>query len=139
MWNMKNHNKKLSLEFIAGLVVGEGTFYWTKNKNGLKTPAFALRMHVRDLELVTDVRDSLKLSSRVYEYTHDNRHYVYLLVRNPWELKAIIRALYPRLYGYKKEQFVYWFHRFGDEDVSPNYRFLFSIFKKEFPDLYIID
>lgn len=57
---------KISHDFIAGLIVGEGCFSWSNRPGKLfgekeKVPAFVLGMHVRDKELVTAVRDTLKL------------------------------------------------------------------------------
>ncbi len=126
------------INFIAGLIVGEGSFYWTKNKQGaLKTPAFSLRMHIRDKELVTMVRDVLAPHERVYEYQHAGRHYVYLIIRNKADLKnSVIPLLYPKLRGYKREQFVKWFKTFGDNDTAESHRFIFNVFKKQFPELY---
>jgi len=81
---------ELSLDFIAGLIVGEGTFYWTKIAYGYKRPVFALRMHVRDFDLVANVRDSLGVTrEKVYEYTHNNRHYAFLIVRDIDDIKDI--------------------------------------------------
>lgn len=132
------YNEFNLLDFIAGLIVGEGSFYWTKNKTtGEKTPAFSLRMHVRDKELVEMVRYTLTYKEKVYEYQHAGRHYVMLIVRNPGDLKnKVIPLIYPRLLGYKKQQFVEWFKQFSDIDVPENYRFIFNVFKRKFPQLY---
>ena len=140
MWNTPTEKKKLTLEFIAGLIVGEGTFYWTKSRGSQwKTPSFALRMHVRDRELVTMVRDSLGLTEKVHEYKHSGRHYVHLFIRHPGDLKnKLIPFIYPLLQGYKLEQFIHWFHQFTDEDTAENYKFIFQVFKKQFPELYIL-
>ena len=128
--------EKLNLDFIAGLIVGEGTFYWTRSPRG-KIPAFALRMHVRDKELVTAVRDSLGLKrERIYEYTHNNRHYAFLIVRNIGSLKnAIIPLVYPRLQGYKLEQFRVWFDGFYNPDIAEGYAFFPNAFRLRFPEL----
>ncbi len=57
----------LSKDFIAGLIVGEGTFYWTKNGSH-KIPVFALRMHIRDFDLILNFKYSLGVKEKVYEY-----------------------------------------------------------------------
>ncbi|OHA01561.1 MAG: hypothetical protein A3C11_02390 [Candidatus Sungbacteria bacterium RIFCSPHIGHO2_02_FULL_49_12] len=131
-------HENLSIDFIAGLIVGEGTFYWTKTKDGYKLPGFGLKMHIRDYDLVTDVRDSLGLTNeKVYEYRHDNRHFAFLIVRSVPSLKnVIIPLLWPRLSGYKKRQFTAWFRRFDEDDTHPGYRFFFHAFKQKFPELY---
>ena len=129
---------ELSLDFIAVLIVGEGTCYWTKIAYGYKRPVFALRMHVRDFDLVANVRDSLGVTrEKVYEYTHNNRHYAFLIVRDIDDIKdIIIPSLWPRLTGYKKEQFKEWFHIFGSADAHPQFRFIYDVFKTKFPELY---
>ena len=125
----------LSLDFIAGLIVGEGTFYWTRAPQG-KIPAFALRMHVRDKELVTAVRDVLGLRNRVYEYTHNGRHYAFLLVREIGSLKnTIIPLLYPRLVGYKRVQFLEWFRGFFEPDAVEWFQFFPNALRCQFPEL----
>lgn len=92
----------LSLNFIAGLVCGEGSFMWIK-QNSRKIPVFQLKMHIRGNELVEAKRDSLGLSEPVHEYRHQNRHYALLLVRRK---KQSDRKNYPpfgdKLFGFKK-------------------------------------
>ena len=105
----------LSLDFIAGLIVGEGSFMWIK-QNGREIPVFQLKMHVRDKELVEMVRHGLGLNEAIYDYDHQNRHYVLLLVR---KRKTIIEKIIPlldgRLFGYKKIQFEEWKRKFAKE------------------------
>ncbi|MBI3627571.1 MAG: hypothetical protein HY220_02385 [Candidatus Sungbacteria bacterium] len=128
----------LSLDFVAGLVVGEGTFYWTMAGDGYKRPVFCLKMPIRDYNLVMDVRDSLGLTSeKVYEYHHGGRHYAMLIVRNIGSLKNIvIPLLWPKLSGYKKRQFQWWFKQFKSSATNPSYRFFHDAFRLKFPDLY---
>lgn len=127
--------EKLPLEFIAGLVVGEGTFCWTKSPRG-KLPTFALRMHARDKELVEAARDSLGLREKVYEYTHGGRHYATLIVRNIGSLKNnIIPLLYPRLVGYKRQQFLEWFQGFFRPETAEGFRFFPNALRRRFPEL----
>lgn len=126
---------KLSLDFIAGLIVGEGTFYWTKVGYG-KIPAFALRMHIRDKALVEAVRSSLGLKGKVREYIHGGRHYVFLAVREIGPLKnIIIPTLYPRLFGYKKLQFLHWFRGFFEPDAAEGFKFFPNALRSRFPEL----
>ena len=136
MFNELMEDKPLSLDFIAGLIVGEGTFYWTKAPQG-KIPVFALRMHVRDKELVTMVRDSLGLKTeKIYEYTHNNRHYAFLIVRNIGSLKNIVIPLiYPRLAGYKRVQFLEWFKGFYSSDISNGFSFFPNALRRQFSEL----
>jgi hypothetical protein len=136
---LSNFDHKLSHDFIAGLIVGEGTFYWTKSGSG-RVPAFAIRLHVRDKELITAVRDSLGLRERIYEYTHNNRHYVMLIVRNIGSLKnVIIPIIYPRLAGYKRLQFLRWFREFFSPDIAPAFAFFPNALRHRFPELCQIE
>ncbi len=126
---------RLNLDFVAGLIVGEGSFYWTRVSYG-KIPAFALRMHVRDKALVEAVRNSLGLKAKVREYIHDNRHYVSLAVREIGPLKnIIIPTLYPRLFGYKKLQFLQWFMGFFAADAAEGFKFFPNALRLRFPEL----
>lgn len=128
-----------SMDFVAGLIVGEGTFYWTRDsKNSNRNiPSFALRMHIRDFDLLINVKYSLGIRDKVHEYTHNNRHYALLIVRSFESLRKIIESIYPRLTGYKKSQFHIWFKKFGDETKEVNNRAIYSIFKNKFPELYM--
>ena len=65
--------QKLSPDYIRGLIDGEGCFtFFTNLKLGIKMPAFVLRMHARDKELIESVKYSLGLRNKIYEY-----HYPY--------------------------------------------------------------
>src|SRR3989344_2576056 len=119
----------LSYDFIAGLITGEGTFYWTKNKGTKKTPAFALRMHIRDFDLLVNVRYSLGLKERVYEYIHNGRHYAFLFARSFDSLRKVIDNIYPKLGGYKRLQFIEWFQKFNDETLEARYITIYNIYK----------
>lgn len=127
-----------SYDFIAGLIVGEGTFYWTKDKiRGESVPVFALRLHIRDFDLIVNVKYSLGLKKeKVYEYTHNGRHYGFLIVRNFDGLKRIIEIIYPRLAGHKRVQFVEWFKKFKDENMKNSCKAIYNIFRQKFPELY---
>ncbi len=130
----------LSNEFIAGLIVGEGSFFWTTNKRKdkrIRIPVFSIGFHIRDFDLVVNIKYSLGLKDRVYEYYHNNRHYVRFLVRDFEGLRKIIINIYPYLAGYKKLQFIEWFKELGKEDVPERYQSLYHIFKNKFPELYI--
>ncbi len=125
----------LSKDFIAGLIVGEGTFYWTKNGSH-KIPVFALRMHIRDFDLILNFKYSLGVKEKVYEYNHNRRHYAFLILRSFESLKKLIEDIYPRLSGYKKQQFISWFNQFKDPELEARYSTIYNIFKYKFPELY---
>lgn len=127
---------KLTNDFIIGLIVGEGTFTFTTTGNKIfeeakKIPAFQLRMHARDKALVAAVRDALKLKdNKIYEYTHNKRHYAMLIVRNIGDIKnIIIPFFYKNLKGYKKDQFNQWLEDFNKPDVADCYKFIYRLYK----------
>ena len=127
----------LTKEFITGLIVGEGTFYWTSDRStAKKIPVFALRFHIRDFDLLLNVKYSLGLKERVYEYNHGGRHYAFLIVRSFEGLRRLIEDIYPLLSGYKKIQFIEWFQKFNHENMRPQDRAVYNIFKLRFPSLY---
>ncbi|NQV13118.1 MAG: hypothetical protein HQ530_02345 [Parcubacteria group bacterium] len=101
--------QKLSLDFIAGLICGEGCFTSYIQNEKQKIFAFSLKMHVCDKELVIAIRDSLGLRESVHEYFHQERHYVVLNVRKRRIVENIIIPTFNgKLFGMKKKQFEKW-------------------------------
>lgn len=135
-------NRKLSYEYIRGLIEGEGCFTfhpgWTRS-NGRKSrfPAFALSMHERDKELIEMVRNTLGLKNKVYiqnSYQKDGYkrgRKATLVVRDFEQLKNIIIPLFhKKLKGYKSKQFIFWLEKIGnDSDISDRYKSLHRIYK----------
>lgn len=104
----------LTPEYICGLFEGEGTFsthgYTTR---GERLPCVALKMHYRDKELIEAIRDYFGLKNKVYEYTHQNRHFVMLVVRDTSTLKnKMVPFFRNRLLGHKGVQFEAWLRMF---------------------------
>ena len=135
--------KKLPYDYIRGLVEGEGTFtFSTRKKFHTKIPAFAVKMHVRDKELLEMVRDTLGLKNKVYEYNHQGKDghvrgpQAMLIVREIGQLKNIIVPFfYKRLYGNKGKQFGEWLEKIGsDQEVSETFKFIHKIYKAGFYD-----
>ena len=135
--------QKLSPDYIRGLIDGEGCFtFFTNLKLGIKMPAFVLRMHARDKELIESVKYSLGLRNKIYEY-----HYPYdypakrnrvnrgpqavLIVREMDQLKNIIVPFfYKRLYGHKGKQFLEWVEKIGsDSEVPERFKFIHKLYK----------
>lgn len=122
--NMKKFAHTLSLDFITGLIAGEGSFMWIKQSKR-EVPVFQLKMHALDKELVEMVRDGLDLDEPVYEYNHQKRHYVLLLVRKRKTIaEKIIPLLNGHLFGLKKIQFNDWKKKFEDEQEKWLYKFI---------------
>lgn len=130
--------RKLSYEYIRGLIEGEGTFTFTtanyKNKK-VKIPAFQIRMHTRDKELIKAVRNFLGLKNKVYIYHYPGKDgskrgpQAMLIVRERGSLRnIIIPFFYNKLIGHKAIQFNEWIEKIGtDPMVSPGYKFLYIL------------
>lgn len=104
---------RLTDNYIRGLIEGEGCFYSDRRQNGEEIPAFVLKMHVRDKELIESIRDYLEIDNRVYEYKHQGRHFAMLIVRDTWTLKnKIIPICKRKLLGFKGTQFEWWLKHF---------------------------
>ena len=142
-------NKKLSYDYIRGLIAGEGCFSFctvpTLGKSGkrLKIPAFILQMSKQDKDLIYLVKEKMGLRNRIYEYgprkTKDmfNRQGMIILnVRDFGQLKNIVVPFfYKKLIGFKAKQFEDWLEKIGnDPNVQENYRFIYKIYKAGFYD-----
>jgi hypothetical protein len=139
--------KKLSYEYIRGLVEGEGCFTFSPvgYRGGLKRnlPAFVLSMSRRDKDLIEKVKTALNLRNKVYEYKPRIRKDGYkrdgmavLIVRDIGQLKNIIVPLfYKKLNGYKAKQFDEWIIKIGDDpEVPDSYKLITKIYKSGFYD-----
>lgn len=137
--HMTNY-KPLSYEYIRGLTDGEGcfTFYTGKEtkKNGrikiYKVPAFCIRMHVRDKELLEMVKQTLGLRANVYTFKayrkdgYNRGESAALIIRGVGALKnKIVPLFYGKLKGFKKKQFESWLENIGkDPLVRPGYKII---------------
>lgn len=126
----------LNSDFIAGIIVGHGSFYWTKAGSKM-VPCFALKMQINEFDLLVNIKYSLGLHERVYEYQNSGRHFGLLLVRSFAGLRIMIEQIYPKLRGHKRKQFAEWFKGFEGEGISEKSRAIRSIYKNEFPELYL--
>lgn len=139
-------DRKISYEYIRGLIEGEGSFTFTSNsrKNSLgkitarvKIPAFTIGMHERDEDLLCAVRDMMGLSNRVYNYKSSNKdgynrgRKAFLIVREIGNLKNIVVPFfYDRLVGYKGVQFNKWINDIGnDPEVPESYKIIYRLHK----------
>lgn len=133
---------EISRDYILGLVDGEGSFSFTTNNSGgtrWRIPAFQLRMHARDTELIGLVKNFLGLRDRVYTYSYRTKPrdkvrrgpFSTILVRDVGQLKnIIIPFFYGRLIGYKSEQFNAWLETIGNDPLVPEeYKILFTLHK----------
>ena len=102
----------LSLDFIAGLIAGEGAFMWIK-QNNTEVAVFQLKMHALEKPLFELIKETLGLKEKIHQYLHQNRHYVLLLVRKRSVVEEIIIPTFEgRLFGLKKIQFEDWKNKF---------------------------
>jgi len=120
-----NNTKKLSLDFIAGLITGEGSFLIVPYRKGKQMVfVFQLRLHYDDRELVFAVRNSLGLKESVYEFYYNNRHSALLLVRKRSTIEKIIIPTFDgRLTGLKEQQFQIWKEKFFENKKNWRYRY----------------
>lgn len=122
---MEDYTKNIaniSIDFIAGLIAGAGAFMWIK-QSGQETPVFQLKMHADEKQLFELIKEKLGLKEKIYEYTHQDRHYVLLLVRKRSVIeKIIIPTFDQRLFGLKKLQFELWRDKFFQKKLSFIYK-----------------
>ena len=138
--------KKLSYEYIRGLVEGEGCFTLHTigpSNQKRKIAAFVIGMSARDKDLLISVRDTLGLRNKVYEYKPRIRSDGYkrlgmaiLCVRDIGQIKNIIVPFfYKRLHGNKGIQFEKWLEDIGSDPlVSNGHKFIHKIYKAGFYD-----
>lgn len=133
----------LPYDYIRGLVEGEGTFTFSSAKKlRRKVPAFALKMHIRDKLLLEEVKDTLGLRNKVYEYNHQRNDGIkrgpqaMLIVREIDQLKNIIVPFfYKQLRGNKRKQFNDWVFKIGnDPEVPVSYKVIYQSYKNGFYD-----
>ena len=135
--------RKISFDYIRGLVDGEGTFTFSSHREKKrKIPAFSIKMHARDIELLRKVRDAMGLKNTVYKYYHQGKDgskrgpQAMLIVREFGPLKNIIVPFFhKKLIGNKKKQFEDWIEKIGnDPEVPASYKFIYKIYKLGFYD-----
>ncbi|MBZ1348907.1 MAG: LAGLIDADG family homing endonuclease [Candidatus Liptonbacteria bacterium] len=135
---LNQENKKLSYEYIRGLIEGEGCFTFSSRKgnNGhkYKVPAFSLSMHERDQELLFLIKGTLNLKNKIYNYKNDGYkrgRKAILIVREFGNLKNVIIPLfYNKLHGHKKQQFLCWLEKIGQDPAVPeSYKLLYRLHK----------
>lgn len=146
----------LSEEYLRGLIEGEGCFtfcsvpvYHPVLNKKLKVPAFALRMHKRDEELIAAVKDKLGLKNRLYQAKPvglEVKGKIYrrggqtiLIVRDFGQLKnKIIPFFYKKLLGNKGKQFEAWLNKIGEDPlVQDSYKLLHRLHKSGYWDVGI--
>ena len=111
-----------SFDFIAGLIAGEGSFMWIK-QNGTEVPVFQLKMHATERPLFELLKTKLGLREKIYEYTHQERHYVLLLIRKRSVIENIIIPTFDqRLFGNKRIQFEAWKKKYFEKKLDFIYK-----------------
>ncbi len=112
----------LSLDFIAGLIAGAGTFMWIK-QGSQEVPVFQLKMSARERPFLELIKQRLGLKEKIHEYKHQNRHYLLLLVRKRSAIENVIIPTFDqRLFGLKKLQFELWRDKFFQKKLSFKYK-----------------
>lgn len=107
-------SKLLTPEYIRGLFEGEGTFsVHGKKPSGERIPCVVLKMHYRDKALIEAIRDYFDLKNKVYEYTHQGRHFAMLSITDIPTLKnQVVPFFKNQLLGHKGMQFEEWLRMF---------------------------
>jgi hypothetical protein len=145
--------KKLSYEYIRGLIEGEGCFTFcsqslNRDREGrtilrTKIPTFALSMSRRDTELLESIKETLGLRNKIYSYppridkfSHNRQGMSMLMIRDVGQLKNVIVPLfYKKLNGNKAKQFENWLENIGlDPEVPEQYKFIYKLYKSGYFD-----
>lgn len=149
--------EKISDEYIRGLTEGEGTFtFYTVpryvvlsngDKKRFKVPAFAIKMHERDWNLLDLVRLSLGLRGRIYRHrpyrydrygSRNTAAQASLVVRDVFELRDIIIPLfYGKFHGHKGKQFIKWLEDMGGEGTARHSQYLNGLYRTGYFDKLI--
>ena len=134
----------ISYDYIRGLVQAAGTFTFTTSAKlgslkSRKIPAFQIRMHADNQELLKAIVKHLELKNRIYVYRYNkdgaNRKPITLLIiREFSSLKnTIIPLFYEQFTGDKETEFKEWLRRIGsDPRVPKSYKLLYRLHKNGF-------
>lgn len=135
----------ITYDYIRGFVQGTGTFTFTTSSNlgslrPRRIPAFQLRMHASDEQLLKAIRVKLKLKNKIYVYHYpgkdraNRKPIALLIVREIGALKDVIVPLfYNSLVGAKAEQFDEWLERIGSDPFVPkSYKILYRFHRSDF-------
>lgn len=138
--------KRLSYEYIRGLIDGEGcfTFYPVTRRIAGQSivikryPTFVIGMSQRDDALIENLKYTLGIRNKIYRYKAVSRKDGYkrqgttrLVVRDVGQLKNIIVPLfYKKLNAYKAKQFEDWLEKIGSDPLVPEeYKFIHKLYK----------
>lgn len=111
-----------SLDFISGLIIGEGAFIWVK-QGKLEQPVFQLKMQAIERPLFEMIKIKMGLTEKIYEYTHQGRHYVLLMIRRRSTIENTIIPIFDgRLFGSKKIQFENWKNKYFENKLNFLYK-----------------
>ena len=107
--NSQPPKAELTLDFIAGLITGNGSFLWIIQNTTQEIPVFQLKMPIEDLYILEAIKAKLNLKEKIHSYSHQDRHYAILLIRKRSTIEnKLIPALEERLWGTKKQHFDAW-------------------------------
>ncbi len=131
---MPGNVRKISWEYVRGLVDGEGCFTFCntpKRIDGTSTkvrlPTFTLAMSAQDEELMGLIRDRLGLKNKIYSYSPRNNRFsqnrqgmCILIVRDFPQLKNVIVPLFlNKLHGNKGRQLKSWLKQMKEDSSVP--------------------
>ena len=140
----------LSLEYIRGLVAGEGCFSFHTAPSAkepgrkIRIPVFVISMSQQDNDLILLLKESMGLKGGLYSYgprknkkdNYNRQGMTTLMVRDLGQLKNIIVPLFHRkLIGYKAKQFSDWIEKIGSDPAVPGrYKLIHKLYTSGFYD-----
>ncbi len=138
--------RKLSLEFICGLVEAGGCFTFSKATSAgrsIRIPTFTLEMSDEDEALLLEVRSVLDLKNKIYVYKtvmsssgRRKRGRAILTVRDLGQLKNNIVPVFRQgLRGAKSRQLKEWLEEIGRaQEIPESFRILHLLHRSGFYD-----
>ena len=79
-------------------------------KNGTRSiPVFQIKTSVENMELLEQIRNSLEIPKKIYQYKHGDHAYALLLIRDRYTLdKKLVPILDGRIVGEKSVRYELW-------------------------------
>ncbi len=114
----------LSINYICGLIEGEGCFTFSKNRTQT-IPAFSIALNEENEELLIRIKNTLGLKNKIYKYgpyTKDGfcrKNRVILIIRDSDQLQNIVPLFYKGLKGHKKRQIILWIEKIKSDPMVP--------------------
>jgi len=141
----KNKNT-INNRIVMWLINNRGSFGFTSSGlYGNKTPAFQLKVELRDIDILEKIKAYLGLRNKIYKYHYPGKEkanrkpQALLIVRDFKQLKnAIIPFFHKNLMGDKEVRFIEWLEEIGKNPmISDRFKSLYRLYKSGFYDKQI--